>query len=257
MIPIKDDIPSRCSPLVNYVLIGACTLGFMVQIFGGSEDALVQTYGMIPARVVDPDARIVVRDLVPRRTILGTQLVPVARELPPPRVSPWLTLLTCMFLHGGWLHFLGNAWFLYIFGDNVEDRLGHLGYLIFYLFTGIAASAIHILSDPGSTIPTIGASGAISGVMGAYFLLYPQARILTIVPIFLLIQTIILPAPIFLGIWFLFQFVQGVLPVTSAEAGGVAVWAHIGGFAAGVIFTLLFMATHRLGPKPAPRSWED
>jgi membrane associated rhomboid family serine protease len=257
MIPIKDDIPSRSSPLVTYALIGACALGFMVQVFGGSEAALVENYGLIPARVVHPDARVVVRDLVPRRTLFGTQLVPAYRELPPPRISPWLTLLTCMFLHGGWLHFLGNAWFLHIFGDNVEDRLGHLGYLFFYLFTGIASSAIHIFSDPGSTIPTIGASGAISGVMGAYLFLYPKARILTIVPIFFLIQTLILPAPIFLGIWFLFQFAQGVLPVTSMEAGGVAVWAHIGGFVAGLILAMLLAATHRLGPGPTQRSWED
>ena len=124
-------------------------------------------------------------------------------------------------------------------GDNVEDRLGRWGYLLFYLASGVAASAAHLASDPGSTVPTIGASGAIAGVMGSYFLLYPRARVLTLVPIIYFQQFIVLPAPIFLGLWFLLQFFQGALASTSAESGGVAWWAHIGGFLAGLGVTLL------------------
>jgi membrane associated rhomboid family serine protease len=140
-------------------------------------------------------------------------------------------------------------WFLYIFGDNVEDRLGHLGYVIFYLGCGIAASFAHYLTDPGSTIPTIGASGAIAGVMGAYLLLYPHASVLALVPLGFLIQTMVIPAPFFLGLWFLMQLLQGSFAVGTAEAEGVAWWAHIGGFAAGFAIAWLLGATGQTKPK--------
>src|SRR5262249_34301990 len=154
------------------------------------------------------------------------------QEAPEPAISPWWTLLTCMFLHGGWLHIIGNMWFLYIFGDNVEDRLGHFGYALFYLGSGVFASLTHLLTNASSTVPTLGASGAIAGVMGAYMVLYPHARVLTLIPIFYFIQILLLPAPLFLGIWFLIQAFQGTFAITSAKEGaGVAWWAHIGGFA--------------------------
>jgi membrane associated rhomboid family serine protease len=129
-------------------------------------------------------------------------------------------------------------WFLHIFGDNVEDRLGHVTYLLFYLLAGLAASLVHLVSGPNSTIPTVGASGAIAGVMGGYFVLYPHSRVLAAVPIFVFIQILVLPAPLFLGVWFLLQFFQGSFAIGGMEAGGVAWWAHVGGFVAGVVMVL-------------------
>jgi membrane associated rhomboid family serine protease len=141
-------------------------------------------------------------------------------------------------------------WFLHIFGDNVEDRLGHIGYFVFYLGCGVAASAAHLFTNASSTIPTIGASGAIAGVMGGYMLLYPHARVLTLVPIFFIIEIMVLPAHVFLGIWFLLQFFQGTLSISATEASGVAWWAHIGGFAAGLLALHLLRKAGALGPEP-------
>jgi hypothetical protein len=163
------------------------------------------------------------------------QVVPRTRVLADAPLSPWLTLLTCIFLHGGWMHFLGNMWFLFIFGDNVEDRIGHSGYLLFYLFSGVAASGAHLLSNPASDVPTIGASGAIASVMGAYFLLYPRALVLSLIPIVFFFHIVVLPAPVFLGVWFLLQFFQGLGSVGSVQTTGVAWWAHIGGFVFGFL----------------------
>jgi hypothetical protein len=164
-----------------------------------------------------------------------------------------LTVLTCIFLHGGWMHFLGNVWFLHIFGDNVEDRLGHIGYLLFYLGCGVAASFTHLMTNASSEVPTIGASGAIAGVMGAYFLLYPRAMVLSAVPIVYFMEMVVLPAPLFLGIWFLLQFVSGALSITAMETTGVAWWAHIGGFAAGFVVALLLRATGETRPPVVER----
>ncbi len=163
----------------------------------------------------------------------------VERELPPLPFSPWLTLLTCTFLHGGWMHVLGNMWFLHIFGDNVEDRLGHFGYLAFYVGCGIASSAAHLMLNASSTMPTIGASGAIAGVMGAYLYLYPRANVVALVPIFFFLQVLVVPAPLFLIVWFAMQFFEGTFAITSQSTGGVAWWAHIGGFAAGFVVAWL------------------
>jgi len=157
----------------------------------------------------------------------------------------FLPFLTSMFLHGGFLHILGNMWFLYIFGDNIEDGLGHIRYLIFYIFCGVAAGLVHLLTNWNSKIPTIGASGAISGVMGAYLLLYPRARILTLIPIFLFFKFVELPAFIFLGYWLLLQLFSASL--TPRNVGGIAFWAHIGGFVAGLIFLKIFDVIPRLG----------
>jgi len=150
----------------------------------------------------------------------------------------YLPFLTSMFLHGGFLHIIMNMWFLYIFGDNIEDRLGHIRYLIFYLFCGVAAGVIHLLTNWSSNIPTIGASGAISGVMGAYLLLYPRSKILTLVFIFIFIQFVEIPAFIFLGIWLLLQLLSAGF--TPSNVGGVAFWAHVGGFVA-VSFLLRYL----------------
>ena len=147
------------------------------------------------------------------------------------------------------MHFLGNMWFLYIFGDNVEDRLGHTAYLIFYVAAGAAASLVHFASDPSSTVPTIGASGAIAGVMGAYMFLYPKAQVVTLIPIIIIIQIVVLPAPIFLGIWFAIQFFNGVASISNMQATGVAWWAHIGGFVAGAGVALVLNKLHRLRPQ--------
>jgi membrane associated rhomboid family serine protease len=153
-----------------------------------------------------------------------------------------------MVLHGDWLHFLGNMLFLWIFGDNVEDRLGHLRYVVFYLLCGAAAVAAHVYMNPASTVPTIGASGAIAGVMGAYFVLYPHSRVLALVPLFIIWEIVEVPAILFLGLWFLMQFVLGVGSTalrTGTEAGGVAFWAHVAGFLAGMAAVLVLKKPSR------------
>ncbi len=149
-------------------------------------------------------------------------------------------LTTSMFLHGGWLHVLGNMLYLWIFGDNVEDRLGHFRYLIFYLLTGYVATLSHVFLYPLSDVPLIGASGAVAGILGAYLILYPRARVLTLVFIFVFIQIVPIPAVIFLGIWFLMQLLSGVAGLSSQAVQGVAFWAHVGGFAAGMLLVALF-----------------
>lgn len=227
MIPLRDDIPSRTIPYVNYSMIALCGLVFVFQLLD-PQGVLVEQFGMIPASVLDPSA--------PLLQLINGQLVQV--EPGPHWIPTWLTPLTCIFLHGGWMHFLGNMWILFIFGDNVEDRIGHTGYVIFYLAAGVAASLAHLAVNADSPIPTIGASGAIAGVMGAYMYFYPHARVLTLIP-FIIIQIIVLPAPVYLGIWFLLQFVQGTVAITAVKTGGVAWWAHIGGFVVGYLVALM------------------
>jgi membrane associated rhomboid family serine protease len=154
------------------------------------------------------------------------------------------TLFTSLFLHGGWFHLISNMWALYIFGDNVEDRMGHLRYLLFYLLCGAVAGLAHIYSGPTSTIPTVGASGAISAVLGAYLILFPRARVLTLAPWFFFFSVIEIPAVLYLGFWFVSQLFNGLFSLAVADAiccyGGVAWWAHVGGFAAGVLLVKLF-----------------
>lgn len=250
MIPLRDNIPSQTTPGVNYAMIAVCSFVFVHQLLDQAADnSLVERFGMIPARVQNPDAVIEIQDRMLQPVPGGFRLVDFRRPAAPSSVPPIMTLLTCIFLHGGWMHFLGNMWFLYIFGDNVEDRLGHVGYLLFYLGCGIAASIAHLVSGPDSTIPTIGASGAIAGVMGAYFVLYPRAKVLSIFPIFFLIQIVVLPAPVFLGIWFAMQFFSGTLAVGSTQSGGVAWWAHIGGFAVGFLVAGILGRTKHLRPR--------
>jgi membrane associated rhomboid family serine protease len=149
----------------------------------------------------------------------------------------WLSFGTSMFLHGGWMHLLGNMLFLYVFGDNIEDRCGHARFVLFYLLAGAAAAGTQVAVEPSSAMPMIGASGAIAGVLGAYVILFPRARVLTLLPLIIFFQLIELPAYLFLGIWFLLQIASGVLSLKiGADAGGVAWWAHIGGFLSGALF---------------------
>lgn len=212
---------------------------------------MVERYGMIPARISDPEKPIEIPDVRAEQTPSGTKMVKVMRPAQPPAVSPKLTLLTCIFLHGGWMHILGNMWFLYIFGDNVEDRFGHGMFAVFYVASGVVASLAHYLSDPSSTMPTIGASGAIAGVMGAYFVFYPHARVLCVIPLGPFLQTFVLPAPLFLGIWFVIQVISGIW--STGESAGVAWWAHIGGFVVGAGGALVMNALGISNPPVAAR----
>ncbi|TWT76711.1 Rhomboid family protein [Planctomycetes bacterium CA13] len=240
MIPLRDSIPSRTTPVVNYIIIAICTVAFLIQLSAGPGDAtIVERFGMTPARLSNPSADLVIREQVQEMTSYGIQVREVTREMASPIIPAWMTVITCMFLHGGWMHFLGNMWFLHIFGDNVEDRLGHVGYSAMYLGTGIAAALAHYFTGTESVIPTIGASGAIAGVMGAYAYLYPHAKVMAVIPLFVILQTIVLPAPVFLGIWFLFQAFSGVTAIAGGVAGGVAWWAHIGGFVAGALAAIV------------------
>ncbi|MBW6504658.1 rhomboid family intramembrane serine protease [bacterium] len=220
MIPIRDTIPSSRVPVVNYLLIAANLGVFFYEIsLGESLLPFLERYAVVPAR------------------LLGGGSLSV-REL--------LTPVTAMFLHGGWMHVLGNMLYLYIFGDNVEDTLGHGGYLLFYIACGIASFAVQIGFQSASTVPNIGASGAIAGVLGAYFLLFPRARVVTLLPLFVFFTVVEIPAVAFLGLWFLLQFLSGTVSLgRSAATGGVAWWAHVGGFVAGVLFLKAFSIRRR------------
>ncbi|HWC18670.1 MAG TPA: rhomboid family intramembrane serine protease [Terriglobales bacterium] len=224
MIPIRDDRPSFTTPFINYLLIALNTLVFLYEILLGprTREVFVYQFGVEPIRVL---------------AALGLANV----HVPDPSALP---LLTSMFLHASWLHLIGNMWVLWIFGDNIEDYLGHFGYLIFYLVSGLAASVLHIALNTTSTIPSVGASGAIAGVMGAYFLLFPSARVLTLVPLIIFFTFIWLPAWIVLGYWFVLQFLSGAATAIAYSSrtgggGGIAFWAHVGGFVAGIIMIKL------------------
>ena len=165
-----------------------------------------------------------------------------------PAAFSWVTVLTSMFLHGGILHVAGNMLYLWIFGDNVEDRMGHGRFLVFYLLCGVAAALAQTITAPDSVVPMVGASGAIAGVMGAYFVLYPKSRIVTLIPLFFFFHVIEVPAILFLGIWFLMQFISGlgsILTVTGQSGGGVAFWAHVAGFVAGISGVVVFRRPER------------
>jgi membrane associated rhomboid family serine protease len=225
MIPIRDDTPRFSTPYVTYFLIALNTAIFLFEWSVGLQskadlNALIFQFGVVPRHV--------------------TALVSGTAHVNP--VSALLPLFTCMFLHGSWLHVIGNMWFLWIFGDNIEDYLGHFSYLVFYLVSGIAASLLQIVLSPTSRVPTIGASGAIAGVMGAFLVLYPKARVLTIVPLIIFFTFWWLPAWVFLGYWFVLEFLSGTatsIAATTSNAGGIAFWAHVGGFLAGIILIKL------------------
>ena len=247
MIPLRDNIPSRTTPYVNYTLIAISVGVFLLQLISmGRGIDLIEQFGMVPARVFGGGRVDWVTQPVPGGW--GAGLRAGTSALPPAAVPDLLTLLTCIFLHGGWLHLIGNVWFLYVFGDNVEDRLGHWRYLLLYLSWGVAASGVHLMTASESAIPTIGASGAIAGVMGAYFLLYPRAKVTALVPLFVLVWVLVLPAPVFLGVWFLIQLFQGSFALGGSASGGVAWWAHIGGFVAGAGVAWLLVQSGRARP---------
>ena len=215
MIPLRDDQPCFTTPWVNYFLIGVNLLIYLLQsaLSPEGQNQLLAQFALIPTHVE-----------------LG--LSGHAGGL----LGAVLPLFTCMFLHGGWMHVLGNVWVLWIFGDNIEDHLGHFSYLMFYLTCGVAAAALHVALNWGSPVPTVGASGAIAGVMGAYMVLYPRARVSTVFPPFFFFT---LPARVVLGYWIGAQLFVGTLTrVANAQrgdAGGIAFWAHVGGFLAGMV----------------------
>ena len=212
MFPLYDTVRSRRFPFINWMLILLNGLIFYYEITLG-EDRLyrfILNWGLIPAQLTSNYA------------------------------ESWLTVFTSMFLHGGWLHILGNMWTLFIFGDNIEDRMGHGNYLVFYLLSGAAAAILQSVLMPASQVPMIGASGAIAGVLGAYLILYPRARIASLVPILFVFTLVEIPAVIYLGIWFVLQLFSGWSALQGAASGGIAWWAHIGGFVFGVITVQLF-----------------
>ena len=220
MIPLKDTIPSRTVPFVNYTIILINLLCFLYQLsLGPHLEKFLYVWGVVPAQFFAP--------LSIGHLHLSQRILP---------------LFTSMFLHGGWLHFLGNMLYLYIFGDNVEDRLGHARYLLFYLLCGVLAAAVHLLTNTGSRVPTIGASGAIAGVMGAYFFLFPYARVVTLIIVIFFVDVVEIPAFFFLAFWFILQFLNGTVSFGAQDAlsGGVAWWAHIGGFMSGIVLLFAF-----------------
>jgi membrane associated rhomboid family serine protease len=230
MLPIRDDQPRYSTPWVNSFLIGLNVVIFLFEfsLDPRSLDLLIHQFGVVPSHLAS--------------FLSGSPRYPL-----PAIVLPFFT---SMFLHGSWLHVIGNMWFLYIFGDNVEDYLGHFSYLVFYLLTGLIAMGTQVLVNLHSPVPTVGASGAIAGVLGAYFVLYPRARVLTwffeLIFVFLWI-----PAWIWLGIWFVVNFLSGTetaLAVHRQNMGGVAFWAHVGGFISGALMIKLFPERARRYP---------
>jgi len=221
MIPLKDTVFRREFPFMTWliILISGAVFYFELSLPQEALIRLIYSFGVVPARYSDHGAFSVF-------------------QIP---VSSYLPLITCMFLHGSWLHIIGNMWFLHIFGGSVEDRIGHGWYLFFYLLCGIISGLTYIIFDIQSNTPSIGASGAIAGIMGAYFVLFPTARVLTLIPIIFIPFFVELPAYFFLGFWFFLQVVSETFSRLSPEiSGGIAWWAHIGGFTAGVLFLFLF-----------------
>jgi membrane associated rhomboid family serine protease len=207
MIPLRDENPTHSVPVVTYILILMNVLVFIFQVMiGSSNEAFIDQFALKPAT------------LTSGLTIWGI-----------------FTIFSSMFMHAGLAHIGGNMLYLWIFGDNVEDRMGSFKYFLFYIFGGLVASLAQILTHPNSTIPTVGASGAIAAVLGAYLVLFPSQRVLTLIPLGFWLRMTMLPASLVLGMWFVLQFFQGVLSLGMTDVGGVAFWAHIGGFVTGVL----------------------
>ncbi len=214
MIPLRDSTRSRSSPIIVYLIIAACVAAFLYTEGLGSDRARMVFFAIYGA--------------IPRAITQG------------PWPAAWLGLLTSMFLHGGWLHLGGNMLYLWVFGDNVEDAMGHGRFVVFYLLTGVVAALVHVATQPASAVPLIGASGAIAGVLGAYLVLYPGARVLSLVVIFIFIRLVELPAVLVLSLWFLLQLYEGIGTLGAAGVATVAFWAHVGGFIAGAAMVPLF-----------------
>jgi len=212
MFPLRDTNKSETFPTINWLLIIANAGVFLLQrgLSGEQTELLFRAFGVVPANFLS-----------------GHPLAAIS-------------LFSSQFLHGGWLHLLSNLWTLHIFGDNVEDRMGRARYLVFYLLSGVAGGLLQVLTGPTSTMPMIGASGAIAGVLGAYIMLFPRARVLTFVPIFFLPWLVEIPAMVYLGVWFFSQFSNGLTGLSMSIGGGIAYWAHVGGFAAGFLLVRRF-----------------
>ena len=222
MFPIRDTIPHRNTPIMTWLLILMNSFMFLIELAMPEYqlDHLFYTFGIVPARFTHPNFAV----------LLG---VPIDSYWP---------FLTSVFLHAGWLHIIGNMWALWIFGDNVEDRMGPVRFLIFYLLCGSVAGVVHSMTNPDSMIPSVGASGAIAGVMGAYFFLFPYARVVVMVPVFIFPFFFELPAVTYLAFWVLLQLFTGTLALgRPGEVGGVAWWAHVGGFTCGILLQFLFV----------------
>jgi membrane associated rhomboid family serine protease len=219
MIPLKDLQPRRSQAVVTLSLIFVNSIIFLYQLSlpARASDAFVMTYAAVPSKIAAA--------LAGHHYTFAQALVP---------------LLTCMFLHGGWLHIVGNMWFLWVFGANVEGRMGSASFLLFYLICGVGSSVAQMVFSWGSHVPALGASGAISGVLGAYVVFFPTSRILTLVPLFIIWFTARIPALLFIGLWFLIQFISGVGSLGIKNAGGVAWWAHVGGFILGLALARTF-----------------
>jgi membrane associated rhomboid family serine protease len=215
LIPLKDDNPTYTTPVISYGIIALCVLVFLWQVSLPNQQAAIYALGLIPTVLLQ-----------------GASLPPDITVVP-----PVATVFTSMFLHGGWLHLIGNMLYMWIFADNVEDAMGHGRFIVFYLVCGIAAAMAQALPAPGSEIPMVGASGAISGVLGAYLLLHPRAHVLVLVPLGFFSQITRLPALLVLGLWFLLQLIS---ELGAPEGAGVAFRAHIGGFVAGMLLIPLF-----------------
>jgi membrane associated rhomboid family serine protease len=220
MFPLYDTARSRRFPIVNYALIAINVLVFLreLQLTPSGLQDLITTWGLVPAHLfADP-------------------------------FGEWPTLFTSMFLHGGWFHILSNMWVLFIFGDNIEDRMRPVGYLVFYLLSGIAAGLLQAFIIPSSSQPMVGASGAIAGVLGSYLVLFPRARVASLVPILFIFTIIEIPAVLFLIFWFVMQLFSGLMALNGASGGGIAWWAHIGGFVFGLISAIMFVPRPRYAP---------
>jgi membrane associated rhomboid family serine protease len=214
MIPLRDDNPTRSFAILTLLLIAANIAVFVYQLSLPNVAALqafVADFGVVPAQITEPASPLVYR-----------------------------TVMTSMFLHGGWLHLAGNMLYLWIFGNNIEDACGRLRFLFFYLLCGLAAAGTQIAINPASTIPMIGASGAVSGILGAYLILYPHARVTVLIPIWIFLKFVQVPAWLMLVVWFGFQLLSGTATLGRVTGGGVAFWAHIGGFVAGMILIPIF-----------------
>jgi membrane associated rhomboid family serine protease len=224
MIPLKDFNPRHSFPIMTLLLIAANVLVFVHQITlpPAAAEAFVKTYALTPSHI--------------QVALEGHRYTPLQAFLP---------LFTCMFLHGGLLHIVGNMLFLWVFGASVEDHFGPFGYLLLYLVCGIGSGATQVLFSWGSRIPSLGASGAISGVLGAYIVFFPRSRILTLIPLLIIFFTVRIPAWIFIGFWFLMNFLSGVSSLGALNTGGVAWWAHVGGFLLGVLIAGIARLTGR------------
>ncbi|NLA79232.1 MAG: rhomboid family intramembrane serine protease [Chloroflexi bacterium] len=227
MIPIRDEIKTKRIPFVNYTLIAINIIVFLIMVLNPAKiDSIVMGNALIPTDVTQGF-----------------------------KIGVLKNFITAMFMHAGWMHLISNMLYLWIFGDNIEDRLGHVGYLLFYLAAGIFASGLHIFFNPTSNVPSLGASGAIAGVLGAYLIFYPQSKVYTFIPFGYFMRLRPLPAIVVLGLWFVMQIFSGVgSMMAQGRGGGVAYWAHIGGFVFGLLIGFLFNKRIK-EPVPAPPHW--